>query len=61
MPMPTLSFTWLDVTLWVVTCVAMAILGTIVWKVLQRQEAADPELRKRLDEDDARARRGRGE
>ncbi len=37
----------------------MAAVAWIVWKVVNRQEAKDSEFQKKLDEDDARAAKGR--
>jgi cytochrome c-type biogenesis protein CcmH/NrfF len=59
--MLTFAVTAFNVLTWVATCIAMGVAGTIVWKLLQRQEADDPEFQKKLDDDDARARRNRGE
>ncbi len=37
----------------------MAAVAWIVWKVVNRQEAKDPAFQKKLDDDDARAAKGR--
>ncbi|MEY3141967.1 MAG: hypothetical protein RLY21_460 [Planctomycetota bacterium] len=37
----------------------MAAVAWIVWKVVNRQEAKDAEFQKKLDDDDARASKGR--
>jgi hypothetical protein len=37
----------------------MAAVAWVVWKVVNRQEAKDSEFQKKLDEDDARAAKGR--
>jgi len=37
----------------------MAAVAWIVWKVVSRQEAKDPAFQKKLDDDDARAAKGR--
>ena len=37
----------------------MAAVAWIVWKVVNHQEAKDSEFQKKLDEDDARAAKGR--
>lgn len=39
---------------------SMLVVGWFVWTRLQRQEADDPALRRKLEEDDERARLGRG-
>jgi hypothetical protein len=39
--------------------VGMAAVAWIVWKVVNRQEAKDAEFQKKLDDDDARAAKGR--
>jgi hypothetical protein len=41
--------------------VSMFAVGVLVWNVLSRQERGDPELHDTLDDDDARAARGREE
>ncbi|MFO0826974.1 MAG: hypothetical protein U0572_02405 [Phycisphaerales bacterium] len=55
-----LAVTFGDVFTWLLTCVAMAAIGVVVWKLVQRQEAADPKFLKKLDDDDERARRSSG-
>ena len=37
----------------------MAAIAWIAWKVVNRQEAKDPAFQKKLDDDDARAAKGR--
>ena len=44
---------------YVAAIVGMAAVAWIVWKIVNRQEAKDPEFQKKLDEDDARAAKGR--
>lgn len=41
--------------------VSMFAVGVLVWNVLSRQEQGDPELHGKLDDDDARAAKGREE
>jgi len=45
-----------DVGIWLFTLAGMAALGVFAWRAVQRQEKADPEFLKKLDDDDARAR-----
>ena len=44
---------------YVAAIVGMAAVAWIVWKIVNRQEAKDPEFQKKHDEDDARAAKGR--
>ncbi len=37
----------------------MALVAYIAWKLVNKQEANDPEFKKKLDEDDERASKGR--
>ena len=37
----------------------MALVAYIAWKLVNKQEATDPEFKKNLDEDDERASKGR--
>lgn len=39
--------------------IGMAAVAWVVWKVVNRQESKDAEFQKRLDDDDARAAKGR--
>ena len=41
--------------------VAMIVIGFVAWRLVQRQEANDPEFEEKLRADDERAARGRGE
>lgn len=44
---------------WIVAIVGMAAVAWIAWKLVNRQEAKDAEFQKKLDDDDARAAKGR--
>ena len=44
---------------WIVAIVGMAVVAWVAWKVVNRQEAKDADFQKKLDDDDARAARGR--
>jgi hypothetical protein len=44
---------------YVFAIVGMAAVAWVVWKIVNRQEAKDPEFQKKLDDDDARAAKGR--
>ena len=46
---------------WIVAIAGMAAVAWIAWKLVNRQEAKDAAFQKRLDDDDARAAKGRGE
>ncbi len=42
-----------------VAIAGMALVAYIAWKLVNKQEANDPEFRKKLDQDDERASKGR--
>jgi hypothetical protein len=44
---------------YLVAIVGMGIVAFIAWKLVNRQEAKDAEFQKKLDDDDARAAKGR--
>jgi hypothetical protein len=44
---------------WAVAIGGMALVAWIAWKLVNRQEEKDPEFRKKLDDDDERASKGR--
>ena len=44
---------------WVAAIVGMAVVAWIAWKLVNRQEARDADFQKKLDDDDARAAKGR--
>jgi hypothetical protein len=52
-----LAITAADIGIWIFTLAGMAALGVVAWRALQRQERKDPAFLKKLDDDDARARR----
>lgn len=45
----------------IIVIATMALIGLAVWRTVQRQEFGDEELKKSLDSDDQRARKGREE
>ena len=44
---------------WVAAIAGMAVVAYIAWKVVNKQEANDADFQKKLDDDDARAAKGR--
>jgi lipopolysaccharide export system protein LptC len=50
---------FLTILRWIAAIVGMAVVAWIAWKVVNRQEAKDADFQKKLDDDDARAARGR--
>lgn len=44
---------------YVFAIVGMAAVAWVVWKIVNRQESKDAEFQKKLDDDDARAAKGR--
>ena len=44
---------------YVAAIVGMAAVAWVVWKLVNRQEAKDADFQKKLDDDDARAAKGR--
>lgn len=44
---------------WLVAIVGMALVAWAAWRLVNRQEARDAEFQKKLDDDDARAAKGR--
>jgi len=44
---------------WAVAIAGMALVAWIAWKLVNRQEANDAAFQKKLDDDDARAAKGR--
>ncbi|GEM_PF-2727568 len=55
-----IAVTGTDVLIWLGTCVAMAAVGYVVWKLVQRQESRDSAFQQKLDDDDTRANRNGG-
>ncbi len=50
---------FLTILRWIAAIVGMAVVAWIAWKVVNHQEAKDAGFQKKLDDDDARAARGR--
>ena len=50
---------FLAILRWVAAIVGMAVVAWIAWKLVNRQEAKDADVQKKLDDDDARAAKGR--
>ena len=50
---------FLAILRWVAAIVGMAVVAWIAWKLVNRQEAKDADFQKKLDDDDARAAKGR--
>lgn len=44
---------------WAVAIAGMALVAWVAWKLVNRQEANDAAFQKKLDDDDARAAKGR--
>lgn len=44
---------------WVAAIAGMAVVAWMAWKLVNRQEARDAAFQKKLDDDDARAAKGR--
>ena len=44
---------------WIAAIVGMAVVAWVAWKAVNRQEAQDADFQKKLDDDDARAAKGR--
>ena len=49
----------LEILRYVAAIAGMAGVACVVWKVVNRQERADPKFQRKLDEDDERAAKGR--
>lgn len=49
----------LEALRWIAAIAGMAVVAWIVWKVVNKQEERDADFRKKLDEDDERASKGR--
>ncbi|MFM2165219.1 MAG: hypothetical protein RL325_1656 [Planctomycetota bacterium] len=50
---------FLAILRWVAAIAGMAVVAWIAWKLVNRQEAKDADFQKKLDDDDARAAKGR--
>jgi lipopolysaccharide export system protein LptC len=50
---------FLAILRWIAAIVGMAVVAWVAWKLVNRQEAKDAEFQKKLDDDDARAAKGR--
>jgi lipopolysaccharide export system protein LptC len=50
---------FLTILRWIAAIVGMAVVAWIAWKLVNRQEAKDADFQKKLDDDDARAAKGR--
>ena len=50
---------FLAILRWVAAIAGMAVVAYIAWKVVNKQEANDVDFQKKLDDDDARAAKGR--
>jgi len=44
---------------WIAAIAGMAVVAWVAWKLVNRQEAKDADFQKKLDDDDARAAKGR--
>lgn len=49
----------LEALRWIAAIAGMAVVAWIAWKLVNRQEQKDAEFRKKLDDDDERASKGR--
>jgi lipopolysaccharide export system protein LptC len=50
---------FLTILRWIAAIAGMAVVAWIAWKLVNRQEAKDADFQKKLDDDDARAAKGR--
>ena len=57
--MTTMMTVLITILRYLVAIGGMALVAYIAWKLVNKQEANDPEFKKKLDEDDERASKGR--
>jgi hypothetical protein len=50
---------FLTILRWIAAIVGMAGVAWVAWKLVNRQEAKDADFQRKLDDDDARAAKGR--